>query len=182
MDYKVRLLPEALGKKYGSLFPRVRSAVASLDANVVAQKLLDDLSIEVSVGGNIVTILRDEVEVSTAPKQNYSVAEEEGITIGVNVVLTEELRREGLARDIVRRIQNQRKEANFNIADEIETYYVAGPKLVEVFADYGDYIAAETLSTKTKRSEPPKSAHVSQYEIGEETLKVGLLQERKSRK
>ena len=175
VDYAVRLLPEVLGKKYGSLFPRVRSAVARLDANAVAPRLLDGRSIEVEVEGRAVEILSDEVEVSTVPKEGYSVAEEEEMIVGVNVVLTEQLRKEGFARDIVRRIQNQRKEAGFNIADEIETYYKAGPKLIEVFTDHGDYIAAETLSTVIEKAEPPKDAHVSEYNIEGETIRIGLI-------
>ncbi|MFQ6095227.1 MAG: isoleucine--tRNA ligase [Candidatus Bathyarchaeia archaeon] len=179
MDYRIRLLPEVLGRKYGSLFPKVRQAVASMDADAVASKLLEGLSLEVEVEGRVVRILPDDVEISMAPKEGYSVAEEEGITLGVNIVLTEELKKEGFARDIVRRIQNQRKQATFNIADEIETYYEAGPKVVEVFTDYGDYIAAETLSTAIHNAKPPEGAHVTVYEIDGEAITIGLIRARR---
>jgi len=109
------------------------------------------------------------------PKEGYSIVEEEEITVGVNTIIAGNLEMEGLARDIVRRIQNQRKEAGFNIADYIETYYETGPKLTEVFTDFGEYISEETLSVSIYRAKPPEGAHVAEYEIKGEDLRIGLI-------
>ncbi|MDH5780728.1 MAG: DUF5915 domain-containing protein, partial [Candidatus Bathyarchaeota archaeon] len=96
-------------------------------------------------------------------------------------------KKEGVARDIVRRIQNQRKEAGFDIADEIETYYEAGPWSTEVFRTCEDYIASETLSTSIRKAEPPAraipvEAYVAEYEIEGDTLKLGLIRKKKTSK
>lgn len=98
-----------------------------------------------------------------------------GLSVGVDTVISASLRDEGLVRDIIRRIQNQRKEAGFNIADSIETYYRAGPKLVRLLEDHKKLICAETLSKTLTDAELPADAHVQTYEIGGEKLELGLM-------
>jgi len=95
-------------------------------------------------------------------------------------VLNDELELEGLARDVVRRIQNQRKNAGFKIADEIETYYDVGPQLTPVFEAYGHYIMAEILSKVLHPTEPPANAFVEIFDLAGEKLRIGLVRVEKS--
>ncbi len=175
VDYDIHLLPQVLGKKHGLLFPKLRALVAKMDANALALKFEKGRGVDLEVDGRRVTLLPEEVEVRIQPKEGFALVEEQGIVVGVDTVITEELEKEGLARDIVRRIQNQRKEAGFDIADTIETYYDTGPKLAEVFASFGDYIAAETLSTSLHKTKPPKNSHIAKYKIDGEPLRIGLV-------
>ena len=172
---EIRLLPHMLGKKYGRLFPELQVAVASMDADALLQKLQEDQRVEVKVDDQVISLLPEEVEVRTRPKEGYALAEEQGILVGVDTGITEELKTEGLARDIVRRIQNQRKEAGFDIADQIATYYEAGSRLTEVFITHMEYIASETLSTTIRKAEPPEGADVEDYKIDGESLRLGLI-------
>jgi len=185
VTYEIQLLPHILGKKYGKFFPKLQAAVAHMDADDLLQKLQEDQRVEVKVDDRTVSLLPEEVEVRARPKQDYALAEEQGVLVGVDTVITEELKKEGVARDIVRRIQNQRKEAGFDIADEIETYYEAGPWPTEVFRTCEDYIASETLSTSIRKAEPPAraipvEAYVAEYEIEGDTLKLGLIRKKKT--
>jgi len=175
MDYRIRLLPSVLGKKYGSLLPKISSAVSSIDPDNAASALRSGLGIDIELDGRTIRLLPEEVELSAMPKEGYFIVEEEGMTVGLNAVIAADLKKEGLARDIVRRIQNQRKEAGFNIADFIETYYEAGPRFTEVFNDFADYIAAETLSASILKASPPKEAHIAEYKIEGENLRIGLV-------
>jgi len=175
VNYEVIALPHLLGKKHGKLFPKIRETVANMDVNILIQSLQKDQKVKIEVDDRVVTLLPEEVEVRTQPKKGYVLVEEEGITVGVNTVVTKELETEGLARDIVRRIQNQRKDAGFDIADQIETYYEAGSKLTKVFVKHGSYIATETLSTSMRKAKPPKNAHVANYKIDGESLRIGLI-------
>ncbi|UCC33771.1 MAG: isoleucine--tRNA ligase, partial [Candidatus Bathyarchaeota archaeon] len=122
-----------------------------------------------------VSLLPEETKVIASPREDYTIAEDQDILVGVDTVISEELKKEGLARDIVRRVQNQRKDAGFDIADHIETYFETGEELAEVFTTYGDYIAAETLSEFIRKAKPPAGAHVTDYEINGESLKLGLV-------
>ena len=175
VNYEILLLPRLLGKKYGKLFPKLCATIASMDADALLQTLKNDESVKVEVDGDVITLLPKEIEVRTQPKKGYIVEEEQGIIVGVYTVVTKELKKEGLAREIVRRIQNQRKDAGFNIADQIEVYYEAGPRLCEVFITHGDYIASETLSISIRKAELPKEAYVADYKIDGESLRIGLI-------
>ena len=174
IEYSVKPLPQALGKKYGKLYPKIREALTKIDAEITAHSLNEGKSVKLKVDGQTIELLPEEVEVATGPKQGYSLSEEEGIAVAVEVVLSADLKMEGLARDIVRRIQNQRKEAGFNIADQIETYYEAGPKLTKVFRDFGEYIAAETLSVSLNEGRIPRETHKATYKISGEIVTIGL--------
>jgi isoleucyl-tRNA synthetase len=169
-----------LGKKYGRLFPKLQAAVADMKADSLVQKFQRGQSVRVNVDDQVVTLQPNEVEVCTQPREGYVLAEEEGVTVGIETVITEELRREGLARDLVRRIQNQRKEAGFNIADWIEVYYQAGSKFTEVFAAHENYISSETLATSIKKAEPPKGAYAADYDIDGESIRLGLVRTEKT--
>jgi len=175
VEYEINLLPSVLGPKHGPRFPRLRQAVAAMDAVALARRLEAGLPIQVEVDGETVEVLPEEAEVRLKPKEGYAVATERALLVGVDVVITPELEKEGLARDVVRRIQNMRKEAGFEIADRITTYYQAGPKLKEVFADYGDYIAAETLSTALVEGAAPEGAYTGQFKLGGEELVLGVV-------
>jgi len=175
VNYEIVLSPRLLGKKYGTLFPKLRATVASMDADALLQGLQKGQSVEVEVDGHVVSLLPEEVEVRTQPKEGYFVEEEQGIIVGVYTVVTEELEKEGLAREIVRRIQNQRKEAGFDIADQIKVYYEAGPRITEVFTTHCDYIASETLSVSTIKAEFPEGVHLANYKVAGESLKIGLI-------
>ena len=100
--------------------------------------------------------------------------EEGSLLVGVNTTIDESLSSEGLARDIVRRIQSLRKEANFDINDHIETYYRGDPDVVEVFQEEADYIKAETLSNLLQEGIPPEDTKTGAYEIGGLQLLLGL--------
>jgi len=175
VDYEILLLPHLLGKKYGKLFPKLRATVATMDADSLLQMLQKNQNVEVEVDDQVISLLPKEIEVRTPPKEGYVMEEEQGLIVGVYTVVTEELKREGLAREIVRRIQNQRKDAGLDIADQIEVYYEAEPKLGEVFMTHENYIATETLSKSIHEAELPEEAHTAKYKIDGASLRIGLI-------
>jgi len=177
VEYEIGLLPSVLGKKHGPLFPKLRVAVANLDANALALAFQGGLSVDVEVDGQTITLLPEEVEVRFKPREGYAVAEERGLVAGVDVVITPGLEAEGLARDIVRRVQNARKAAGFDISDRIAITYQAGPKLAAVLAAHADYIAAETLSVSLAMGEPPKGAYIEEVKLAGESIVFGLVRQ-----
>ena len=171
--YRIKPVRSILGRKHGRNLPKVLEAIASLEESSVS-KLVNDESIEVLVDGSPVEVLPSDIEAELVPLDGYSLAEEPGLLVGVSTVITEDLKNEGLARDIVRRIQALRKEAGFEIDDEIETYYTGDAVLEKVFAQEKDYIAAETLSKSVMKGNPPAGANVEEYTIEGLKLKLGL--------
>jgi isoleucyl-tRNA synthetase len=174
----VKPVPRLLGRKHGRLFVKVAEAVRALSQEE-AEKFAEGKPVTVSVEGTDIEILPDEVEIESAPREGYSVMEGDGLLVGVCTTITDELSAEGLARDIVRRIQSLRKEANFDIDDDILTYYQADPEIVEVFQEEADYIRAETLSEALDPSEPPEDAFKGTFEIGAYSLRLSLVKVKK---
>jgi len=180
VDYRVSPVPSLVGKKYGPLFPKIRAAVAGLDQAELARRVRAGESVEVEVDGQKVVLSPEELEVRAEPKEGYAVAEEAGCLAAVSTVISEELRMEGLARELVRRIQTMRKEAGFRIEDRIVTYYRADPDLRRVFEDWADYIGGETLSKRLIEGQPPSEAYTASFEIEGQKVTLGVVRSAES--
>jgi isoleucyl-tRNA synthetase len=171
-----RILPDnkLLGPKYGALFPKVRLALALQDPARVAASVSAGLPVPLELEGQSVELAPEEILVSTLPVEGLAVAADKLLTVAVDATVTPELRAEGLAREVVRRVQAMRKNANFNIDDRITTYYQAGDELAGVLQTWGDYIKAETLSTQLVAGLPPDGAHVETHDVDGEELVLGV--------
>jgi isoleucyl-tRNA synthetase len=160
VEYEIGLLPNILGPKLGKRFPALRKVIAAADAEGMARRFQAGLavSVELDDGSPAVELLPEEVEIRTHGREGYAVAEEKGVIVAVDVALTPELTREGLARDLVRRIQTLRKEADFQLDDRIIAYYQAGDELEAVIHEWKEYIQAETLSLELVPGPLPEDA------------------------
>jgi isoleucyl-tRNA synthetase len=175
VNYIINPVAHLLGKKYGALFPSIRRALAELDPAELARRVQAGESVTLEVEGQTVTLLPEELEVRTEAKEGYAVAGEAGYLVAVTTALDKNLIQEGLARELVRRIQTMRKEAGFRIEDRIVTYYQASPGLCEVLEALGQYIQSETLSTKLIEGEPPAEASTQTFAIEGEEITLGLV-------
>jgi isoleucyl-tRNA synthetase len=184
VNYQILPDNKLLGPRFGSLFPKVRTALAQADADQIAEAVASDQPITLQVEGQSVTLSPEEVLVQTHPAEGLTVAADKYTTVALDVYVTPELHAEGLAREIVRRIQAMRKEADFNIEDRITTFYVAGQPeegggLNQVFQDWGEYIQEETLSTELLPGEPPRDAYTESHSVDGQTLRLGVRQLKK---
>jgi len=171
-----RLLPEnkLLGPRFGAQFPKVRAALAKADAAKLAASVNDGQPVSIQIDGQPVELAPEEVLVQTQPVEGLAVAADKVITVAIDANLTPELRAEGLAREIVRRVQAMRKQAGFNIEDRITTYYQAGDELSAVIEDWGDYIRNETLSTRLISAPPPVEAYTETHKIDGAEVTLGV--------
>jgi isoleucyl-tRNA synthetase len=96
--------------------------------------------------------------------------DEAGYAVGIDTAITPELADEGLARELVHRIQNMRKAAGFEIADRISLYYSDAQRLRRVFADYGDYVREETLAEEIAEGRAPDAAYVEEQTVEGEKI------------
>jgi isoleucyl-tRNA synthetase len=174
VSYSLNPLPKQLGQKYKSDFPQVRQAIMALDAAEAAQRLLNGEPISVDVGDEKLEILPDEVEVRAEARSGLVVASEGAYLAALKTELTPELIREGLAREFVRRVQDLRKQADFDIADRIHMQVTASPNLEQAIGDHQDYIMGETLTLQLEFGEPGDSAASGEFEFDSERAMVGL--------
>ena len=173
-----RILPnnKLLGPKFGAQFPKVRAALASLDPAGVTSKIEAGELVTITLGDESINLTPEEILVETQPAEGLAIAADKVVTVAVDSVITPKLRSEGLAREIVRRVQAQRKNADFNIEDRITTYYLAEGDLSEVFTTWGDYIKAETLTTELVAGEPAPEAYTETHRVEGMEFTIGVLQ------
>ncbi len=174
-----RLLPDSqtLGPRFRDRFPAVKTALASVEDSVTAvRRLQADLPIEIEVEGEKIELAPEEVLVRQEPREGLAVASEHGVTVAMDVELTPDLIAEGLARDVVRRVQSLRKEADFDLDDRIITTYQADEELAEAIEAWHDYIAAETLSVELKQDSPDEAQAdaIDEDQVEGYWLKVGV--------
>jgi isoleucyl-tRNA synthetase len=127
------------------------------------------------IDGSWIEVDPDDVELINVSKRGYSVVEESDMLVGVHKIITKDLESEGLARDLVRRIQALRKEADFEIDDHIKTYFQGSHEVESVFQDESHYIKIETLSKELIKAEAPKNATVQVYNIDGLRVKIGVV-------
>ena len=175
VSYSLNPLPKQLGQKYKGNFPAVRAAILTLDAEQAGRALLDGNPIQVEADGETFEILPDEVEVRAEARSGLVVASEGAYLAALKTDLTPELVREGLAREFVRRIQDLRKQAGFDIADRIHLSVSASPGLAEAIQAHRDYIMGETLSLQLNLVEPPAGASSTTFEFDGEKVRVGIV-------
>jgi isoleucyl-tRNA synthetase len=171
-----RLLPDnkILGPRFGSTFPAVRKALSELDPAAAVKRLRANLPLRLEIEGEQVELLPEEVLVQEQPQKGLAVASERGVTVAVDVVLTPELVAEGLARDVIRRVQNLRKEAGLNLDDRIVTTYQAEGELAEAIETWRELITSETLSVELCAGPPSEGSATSEEQIAGHPLTLGI--------
>jgi len=173
-----QVLPDnkLLGPRFGSQFPQLRAALANADPQEVALNVQSGKPVSVEVEGQPVEIAPEEILIRTHPAEGLTVAADRFTTVALDTNITPELRAEGLARELVRRIQAMRKDAGFNIEDRITTYYLGDGYLPEVMVHWADYIRNETLSTALVAGEPPDGAFTESHRVDGESITLGVQQ------
>jgi len=135
-----------LGPKYGGKMPAIAKALAALDATEVAGKVRNGKTISFQAEGERVNLLPDEVLVERHAPEQLAVAEDHGLVVALNVDITPELEREGFARDLVRHVQQMRKELDLELTDRITvTWQTDDETLRQTLAEHAHAICRETL-------------------------------------
>jgi len=128
---------------------KVRTEAEKESLEQMASQVLDELNVK---GLSFV----ESLPVEKHP--DWPVVEEGGLMVVIDTDISQELLDEGLARELVHRIQTLRKQAGFDIADYIETYYEGGPSVQRVMEKFAQYVKQETLSRKLVEGKPPEGA------------------------
>jgi isoleucyl-tRNA synthetase len=172
--YKVLPNNKLLGPRFGPDFPKVSAALRSLNPSQVAASIAAGEMVIFELNGETVSLSGEEVLVSTESAAGWAVAADKLVTVAIDTTLTPELIAEGLAREIVRRIQTQRKNADFNIEDRIRTWYMVSDDLAKVFTEWAEYIRSETLTTELIAGEPPAEAFVEKHKFEGKEVTIGV--------
>ena len=181
VEVEVFPLPRQLGQKYGRGYPVIRRTVAKMDQRDLASRFDAGESVTVETDGHTYVMDPEDVEVRRTPRAGFAVAEDGGYLVAVTTALTQELEREGHARELVRRIQQLRKDSDLEINDRIRLTLPETPLVASLLSAHRDYIVAETLTLELlstpAASDSTDRASVT-FLLGDEEVTVGLTKTR----
>jgi isoleucyl-tRNA synthetase len=178
VSYSLTPLPRQLGQKYKARMPAIRAALLALETEPAALSFLDRRAVRITVDGEFYDILPEDVEVRLSARQGLAVAAEGAYLCALRTDLTPELEAEGLAREFIRRVQELRKQAGFDIADRIWLYVEATPRLAEAIRAHQEYIMGETLAVEFAMVETFRvleTLKVSEAEFDGEKVTIGIV-------
>jgi isoleucyl-tRNA synthetase len=170
LNYDVKPNLPVLGPKHGKDVGKIRQALAQQDPKAVAASISAGHSIEAAG----YSLEPSEVLVTTVEKEGFASAQEAGYVVVLDTEITDELRDEGLAREIVHRIQNLRKDAGFEINDRITTYVQSDNEVWRVLRAHEQYVRDETLSLDLVDGAPPATAHSETQSVDGHAVTLGV--------
>ena len=161
MNFSLKPNFKEAGKVIGAKMKDFASFLSNLD-----KKDIEKLKNNETIDFDGITIDSSLVDIKISSKEGMKVAMENNNFIILNTTLTEDLIKEGIAREVVSKVQNLRKEKDFEIENRINLYYNSNEKFEEVIKEYGDYIMKETLAIKLiKKDDLEKSFEINDLNI-----------------
>lgn len=153
LEKKVKCNFRVMGKKFGKLMKAVAAAVGALSQDAINELNVNG-SVQVDVDGQTVEIVREDVEIVSEDIPGWTVANDGALTVALDLEITEELKNEGMAREIVKRIQAYRKSSGFEITDHIHVVLSHDDNLQKAVEAYHDYICSQVLADKLEFGAP----------------------------
>ena len=136
---------KVLGPRFGKDMRFVATAVQNLDADAI-KEIEKQGHLEVEINGKFSTLELSDVEITSQDIEGWLVANQGAVTVALDVTITESLREEGIARELVNRIQNLRKDSGFELTDHIDVFLVHETSMHKAIQTNLDYIKVETLT------------------------------------
>jgi isoleucyl-tRNA synthetase len=172
-DLSVRLDAKTGKPKFGRLFDPLQDMISKMPAETVAAQVREGQGLDMQVSGENVHLSLDELTIAKTARKPWEISEGNGFLVAINTELDSHLIREGRVRDLVRHIQNLRKEIGLDVADRIRIAYYASDELAAAISAHSDYLAGETLALAiTRKEEPPAAAR--EIKLGSESLQVSI--------
>ncbi len=147
VDYTVKPNFRALGRRFGARTPAVAAAVLAVPAADIAAAVLAGRTVAVDSDGEPVLVGPDDVIVTQTPRAGWAVATEAGETVAIDITVSPELRQEGLAREVIRLVQEARKNDGLEVTDRIWLRWATDdPDMVMALTEHAELIAGEVLA------------------------------------
>jgi isoleucyl-tRNA synthetase len=162
-----------LGKRLGPKMKAVAAKIGQLSTEEITNFEKQGW-IDLDVESETIRIDSEGLEIVRTGLEGWTVETEGGLSVAVDTDLSEELVQEGIAREFVNRIQNMRKEANFEVTDRISIGFTGADNIKEAVVSMSDYIKKETLAEEIQISELEVSDFTKTWEIGEEECTISI--------
>ncbi len=164
---------KTLGPKYGKYMKQIAALVATFSQEQIAEVESGAIS-QLDIEGTLLDVAVEDFDITSEDMPGWLVASEGKLTVALDITVTDELRKEGVARELVNRIQNIRKDSGLEVTDKI-TVEIEAKELVEgAVAEFGDYIGSQTLAVSVKCNAEPQGEFVVDSDIDEEPLRIAI--------
>ncbi len=173
VSYRIKPNLPVVGKRYGKLIPAIRSFLQSADGFAIAAAVARGETQTFTIDGEALSFEPEALLVETESAEGFACAEEHGFLAGLDTKLSEELICEGTARELIRIVQDTRKQAGLEISDRIRLSIEGGSAVIAAVEGHRDTIMAETLAAEWQ---PPEAGAGKRVEgqLGDETFVVTL--------
>lgn len=146
VEFNIKPNLPVLGKAYGRYIPQIRKEITSMNQMELAQKIKQGEKVIINIDGNEIELNEENLLVTMKGLEGFAFAGEGNIGVVLNTTITDELKEEGQLREILSKIQNMRKEKEFEVADRIKLYVSGNRMLESVVEKFEDIIRKETIA------------------------------------
>jgi isoleucyl-tRNA synthetase len=174
VTYRIKPNLRVVGKRYGALVPAIRQELTQLDGAAIAARVMHGETIALRVAGQAVELEPGALLVETTAAKGFACAEAGGYLVALDTTLTAELLREGLARELVRTVQEARKQAGLNVADRIVLDIEGNDAVAAALSAHRDFVGGETLTSRWGRLGGPAAFHSPEHQVGEASWVIHL--------
>jgi isoleucyl-tRNA synthetase len=174
LTYSVRPNLPSLGPRYGRQVAAIRAALAALDPAGVVAALERGESVRLQLDGGDVVLGAEDILFSATEREGFAAMASDGFLVALDTDLTPELRAEGLARQVVRRINDWRKAAGYSIEDRIGVRYQGSEEVKYAIQQYAAHVRQETLATRLVAEPPSGTGFAAEARFDGQWLEVEL--------
>ena len=162
---------KTLGKRYGKQMKEIAANFATLSQQIISEiEKAGDYTLALPSGD--VTLSVEDYEITSEDMPGWLVATEGKLTVALDVTVTDALRREGIARELINRIQNLRKESGFEVTDRINVFIQNNPEIEDSLSDFNSYVCEQTLSKSITLTENCEDGIPVEWDDGELRISV----------
>jgi isoleucyl-tRNA synthetase len=174
VNYRIKPNLPKLGKEgHGKNLPAIRKALEEADGKEIASAVARGESYTLAFAGGELALSADDLLIETSSAEGYACAEDVGYLAALDTSLTEDLIDEGMAREIVRSVQDARKQAGLEVADRINLGVSGSAAIEKALATHRDYVMAETLAIEWSVGQKD-SLFVSEKELGDDHWRIEI--------
>ena len=172
---------KTLGKIYGKQMKEIAAAFGTLSQEVISEIQAAEVSgtgYVLNLASGDVTLNKGDYEISSEDMPGWLVATEGSMTIALDVTITEELKQEGVARELINRIQNLRKSSGFDVTDKIDVRIFAdgedGAEIAASLANFNEYVAAQTLALSVESAPLAEAGDAPEVEWNDGSIRIAV--------
>ena len=164
---------KTLGPRYGKYMKQIAAMTAEFSQERIAQIEAAAQTV-LDLGAEKITVTPADFEITSEDMPGWLVASEGKLTVALDITLTEELRAEGVARELINRIQNIRKDSGFEVTDKIRVEIEQKEFVAGAIAKYAGYIASQTLAVEVKAAARPEGGVVVDSDVDDEPIRIAV--------